>query len=132
MPVMPHDPAVPLWVLSTVPKSRSREGYRAQIWLYAIRAGVLMALSAALLYSMRTVNQQLPPWLIFFILGIRSLIEIVRSILARRWLDRHQAWAQLETLKWAEANDELPRAWMWGGTAVICGLIFLVWLFWSR
>lgn len=129
MPVLPNDPAIPLWVLNTVPRSQNRAGYASAIGVNAVLALVLIGVSAYNMYTGRADTQWLLVWFIFLLGGLNSLNEAGRAFLGRRWLDRHQQWGALENLKWAAVDEELPRTWSWFIFIVVCGLILLAWQF---
>lgn len=126
MPVIPNDPAIPLWVLNSIPSSRNRTGYTSDIWLNVAQAVFLLTASALRIQS--GLKEDHFVWgFLLFLLGLVSLYIAIRAFLARRWIDRHQQWATVKLLKWDK--DELFSKWILIGIFalivvwLVCGIV---------
>jgi hypothetical protein len=123
MPVLPNNPPIPLWVLRTVPKDRSRA-----VGSTAVREGVLRVLPFAALALLAAVilhdSQALPAVVFLGLVFVGQLVaQVAPTVAARRWLDRNGRWEDVARLGW---DAESERSQRWWENGMVVGLIALL------
>jgi hypothetical protein len=104
-------PGIPWWVSYWTDPTTTRSSLRQQGWLFFLMAAVSLGIG-----SLSLIWQ--PPWggvivrpVAFGVLPVGFTVAGIWTIVAARWIDRHQAWDRITTREEREAYEANYSLW---------------------